>query len=61
MKENRRCFVKVMDILKFLARQGFALRGDGIVEVESNFLQVLRLRVQDERKLTKWLERKRSN
>ena len=48
-------------ILKFLARQGFALRGDGIVEVESNLLQVLRLRAQDERKLTKWLKRKRSN
>ena len=44
-KETRACFLKVM---KFLARQGLALRGDRVGELESNFIQVLNLRAREE-------------
>ena len=38
-KENCVCFLKVMSTLKFLAHQGLTLRGDGVGELDSNFLK----------------------
>ena len=34
--ENRACFLKLLGSVRFLARQGLALRGDGIGEPDSN-------------------------
>ena len=39
---NRRVFMRILNNLRFLVRQGLALRGDGD-EFNSNFIQLLRL------------------
>ena len=39
---NRRCFVKIVETLLFLARQGLALRGDNS-DNDSKFIQTLKL------------------
>ena len=55
--EHRHCFIKIMSNVKFLARQGLAFRGHGD-ETDSNFLQLLKLRAEDDTKIEKWLQRK---
>ena len=62
MSANRACFLKLLGSVRFLARQGLALRGDGIGEPDSSFLQVVQLKAWDEpdSKLADWLKR-RSN
>ena len=40
-KENRECLVKILSNLKFLARQGLPLCGDGD-ESDSNFIQLMK-------------------
>ena len=55
--ENRECLLKVLANLKFLARQGLPLRGDGD-DSDSNFIQLLKLRARDDKPLAAWLERK---
>ena len=59
---NRECFMKLISSIRFLARQGLALRGDGAGELDSNFIQLLQLRAQDEddSKLAGWMKRKSS-
>lgn len=59
---NRECFMKLLSSIMFLARQGLALRGDGAGEPDSNFIQLLQLRAQDEddSKLAGWMKRKSS-
>ena len=42
-QDNRQCLLKVLSNLRYLARQGIAIRGDGD-ETNSNFMQLLRLR-----------------
>eukprot|EP00117_Sycon_ciliatum_P008412 scpid101383/ scgid11122/ Zinc finger MYM-type protein 1 len=56
-EENRKCFLKIVSNLQFLARQGLALHGDGSEE-DSNFMQVLKLRGQDDPRGKTWLEKK---
>ena len=56
MESNRVCFIKVIECLQYLARQGQAMRGD--TDDESNFIQLLKLRGKDQPFLLKWLERK---
>ena len=56
-KDNRQCLLKILSNLRFLARQGIALRGDGD-EKESNFIQLLKLRGNDDPKIEVWLQRK---
>ena len=60
---NRECFMKLLSSIMFLARQGLALRGDGAGEPDSNFIQLLQLRAQDEddSKLAGWMKCKSSN
>ena len=58
MVENRRCFLKILETLQFLGRQGLALRGDENDD-DSNFIQLLKLRSKDIPELTKWMQRKR--
>ena len=36
-KKSQACFLKILRSVHFLARQGLALRGDGKMEVDSNF------------------------
>lgn len=57
MQENRKCLIKIIEILQFLGRQGLALRGDQSDE-NSNFMQLLKLRSKDFPKLKEWLEKK---
>ena len=48
--------------MRFLARQGLAMRGDGAGEPDSNFLQLVQLRSEDgeDGKLADWMKRKSS-
>ena len=55
--ENRRCFLKILSSLHFLARQGLPLRGHGD-DSNSNFTQLLALRSRDDESLSMWLRKK---
>ena len=55
--ERRQCFLKVLSNIKFLARQGLPLRGHGD-ESDSNFLQLLKLRGEDDKRIATWLDKK---
>ena len=54
---NRQCMMKIAQNIKFLARQGLSLRGDG-TEDNSNFNQLLRLRALDDPNLLMWVQKK---
>ena len=56
-KENRECFLKILCNIQFLARQGIAFRGDGD-EMDSNFMQLLKLRGKDDPRIETWIQRK---
>ena len=56
MKQNRTCFLKIIESVRFLARQGLAMQGH--TDAESNFNQLLKLRANDVPLLTDWLQRK---
>lgn len=56
MKENRRCFIKIIESLQYLARQGIAMQGH--TDSQSNFLQLLKMRCKDVKELKGWLSRK---
>ena len=45
--QNRKCLLKIISNLKFLARQGLLVRGDGD-DTDSNVIQLLKLRGQDD-------------
>lgn len=45
-KQNRHYLAKVIETIQYLARQGIAFRGDN--DEESNFYQLLKLRVKDD-------------
>ncbi len=36
--------IKIISSIRFLARQGLTLRGDGSEELDSNFYQMLKLK-----------------
>ena len=54
---NRQCLLRVAQNIRFLARQGIPLRGDGD-ESNSNFMQLLHLRKADDPYLLTCLKRK---
>ena len=56
MESNRISFIKVIECLQYLARQGQAMQGD--TDDESNFIQLLKLRGKDHALFLKWLESK---
>ena len=58
-KENRECLHKLLSNIRFLTRQGCAIRGDQN-ESDSNFMQLLKLREEDDPKLSQWVKRKSS-
>lgn len=45
MEENRRCFLKIIESLRFLSRQGLAMQGS--TDDESNFYQLIKIRAID--------------
>ena len=55
---NRKYLLKVLSIVRFLARQGLVFCGDGH-ECDSNIHQLLLLRSKDLPPITKFMERKR--
>ena len=59
MKLNCRCFVKIVETLQFLTRQGLALQRDNSDD-DSNFIQTLKLRAKDIPQLTNWMKRKQN-
>ena len=56
-QENRAMLRIILQNTKYLARQGLPLRGHGD-DTESNFQQLLKLRVEDVTTLADWSERK---
>ena len=54
---NREYLLKVIQNVKFLARQGLSLRGDGDIK-DSNFMQLLHLRAIDDPNISTTLEKK---
>ena len=54
---NRKVFLKILQNIQFLARQGIALRGHD--DKESNFLQLFKLRGCDNDDMSNWQEKKR--
>jgi len=57
-KINRDYLMKVLSSIRFLARQGLALRGD-YDEVDSNLYQLLLLRAEDDPMITSALEKRK--
>ena len=55
---NRRMLIKVMSSIRFLARQGLALRGDGNEELDGNFYQMLKLKAEEDPRVYDWLKKK---
>ena len=55
--ERRKCFLKIVSNVRFLGRQGLPLRGHG-ADHDSNFMQLLKLRSEDDKSLATWLGRK---
>ena len=56
---NRKIFLKILQNVQFLARQGIALRGHG--DKESNFLQLFKPRGCDNHNINNWIEKKETN
>ena len=54
--ENRRVLLKILQNMKFLGRQGIALRGHD--DSESNFMQLFKLRELDNPELSAWLKKR---
>ena len=59
LKKNCECLRKLLSNIRFLAHQGCAIRGDQN-ESDSNFTQLLKLREEDDPKLSQWVKRKSS-
>lgn len=49
--------MKIISSIRYLARQGLPLRGDGSEE-DGNFLQLLQLKGEDDAKLLEWMKRR---
>lgn len=54
-QENLICLVAILDSVKYLARQGLAIRG--ATHAESNLVQLLKLRSQNIESLSSWISR----
>ncbi|KAJ8040279.1 Zinc finger MYM-type protein 1 [Holothuria leucospilota] len=55
-KKNRMTFIKILENVKFLSRQGLAFQGN---EESGNFLQLHKLRAADDPHLYDWMKKKR--
>ncbi len=55
--EHRQCFLKLLSNVRFLARQALPLRGGGD-ESNSNYMQLLKLRGEDDSRAFQWIKKK---
>ena len=55
IKSNRQLLLKILQNIRFLAHQSIALRGD-CDESGSNFIQVPKLRSEDDSRVQQWLQ-----
>ncbi len=55
--DHRQCFLMILSNIRFLARQGLPLRGHGD-EKDSNFLQLMKLRGENDPRIPDWLDKK---
>ena len=55
--KNRQALHQIISSIKFLGRQGLAIRGDG-TETDSNLQQLLKMKADEDSNLTEWLKRK---
>ena len=56
-RDYQQCLLKVLSNLRYLARQGIAIRGDGD-ESNSNFMQLLRLHQNEDPRIKDWIDKK---
>ena len=54
---NCKMLLKIMSSIRYLARQGLAMRGDGDEE-DGNFTQLLKVKGEDDPAVLEWLKRK---
>lgn len=54
---NQQALYQILTSLRYLCRQGLSIRGDGN-ESDGNFNQLLQLKSEGEKNLTRWLKRK---
>lgn len=59
--KNQEMFMKILQNLRYLARQGLALRGSHGDDTESNFCQLFQLEVEDKQALESWINKKSDN
>ena len=59
--KNREMFLRILKNLRYLSRQGLALRGSHGNDTESNFWQLFRLQVEDVQELETWMNRRTDN
>ena len=55
--KNRQALYQILSSIRFLGRQGLAIRGDGN-ELDVNFQQLLRMKAEEDSNLGEWLKRK---
>ena len=55
-QENRRILLKISEMVRYLGRLGIAFRGHD--DLESNFIQLLKLLGKDDPKLNMWFQQK---
>ena len=58
-ENNRKNFLKILTNVQYLAKQNLAFR-KGNNEQDSNFIQLLKLRSEDDQELSKWLDKNRN-
>ena len=56
-KTNRECLLKILASMQYLVRQEISFCGDGD-ETDSNLMQLLALRAQEDPELQAWMEHK---
>ena len=59
-EENRRCLLQIVLCLRYLARQGIALRGNNN-DIDGYFHQLLKLQAYKNKEFNQWLDKKRGN
>ena len=55
--KNRQALYQILSSIRFLGRQGLAIRGDGN-ELDGNFQQLLRMKAEEDPNMAEWLKRK---
>ncbi len=55
--KNRQALCQILSSIRFLSRQGLAMRGDGN-ESDGNLQQLLRMKAEEDPNLAQWLKRK---